>query len=1051
MQSLANVSVKRPVFAAVMVLGIAVLGLAGYSQLGVDRFPKVDFPAVSVITRLPGAAPQEVETQISDKLEESLNTISGIEELRSMSAEGVSQIFMMFALDKDIDVATQEVRDKVGLALANLPREIDPPIVGKLDPAATPVMYLAVRADRLGIRDVTELADKRIRRQLETVNGVGEVTLLGARKRQINVWVDPLKLRAVGLTAADVSRALGLQNANLPAGSVKQGAEQLTLRVRGRVAAPADLAGIVVRQQEGRPIRVGDVARVEDGQEEGETTAISNGAPAVVLSIRKQSNANTVTLIDELQVRIDEMRTSLASAGVKLEVLRDNSRTIRTSVGAVKEHLVLGALFAALVVLLFLGNLRSTVIAALAIPISIVGTFALMWVQGFTMDTITLLALALAVGIVIDDAIVVLENITRFIEEKGMTPMRAAVEATREIGLAVLATTLSLLAVFVPVAFMNGIVGRFLKSFGLTMAFAIAVSLFVSFTLTPMLSSRWLKGALPHAAGPAKRSLLERLVDRLYLPIERVYMRMLAFVMRRRWVVVVGGVLALASLGPLMKAVNKGFLPESDEAHFEVVVRAPEGTTMTQTALIGERIARAVRALPEVQSTLATIGDNPQRTPNLVNIYVKLTDPDKRRITQAQLMEQVRREVLAKQDPALRTSVSLVPLFAGGMAEAMIMYDLSGPDLDKLQEYSDKMVAAMKQLPGAVDVSTTLVAGKPELGIVLDRDKAADLGVQVADVAATLRLLVTGAKASTYEEGGEQFDVQVRAERQSVGVARLDDAALALVTVPSSRLGAVPLADVVTLKPGTGPGQVNRLNRRRQVTLTANVAPGFAEGSIGDGVKRAFADLHLPDGYVGAPMGRSKEMAKAGTAFLLAFGLTFVFMYLILAAQFESWLHPITILIALPLTLPFAILSLVLLGQSLNILSALGLLVLFGVVKKNAILQIDHTNQLRARGLPRLEAILQANRERLRPILMTTAAFVAGMIPLAMSRGIGAGNNQATAGVVVGGQILSLLLTLLATPVAYSLFDDVGLWLARLRRRPAASTKADVSVDYQAA
>jgi HAE1 family hydrophobic/amphiphilic exporter-1 len=1057
MQALARVSVKRPVFAAVMVLGIAVLGFAGYSQLGVDRFPKVDFPMVSVVTRLPGAAPQEVESQISDKLEESLNTISGIEELRSISAEGVSQIFMMFDLGKDIDVAAQEVRDKVNLAQVDLPRDIDPPIIGKLDPGATPVMYLAVRAEGRDVRDVTELADKRIRRQLETINGVGEVTLIGGRKRQVNVWVDPLKLRALGLTAADVSRALGMQNANLPAGSVKQGGEQLTLRVRGRVGAPAELANLVVREQEGRPIRVGDVARVEDGQEEGETIAISNGAPAVVLSIRKQSNANTVALVDELRGRIDELGSSLAGAGVKLEVLRDNSRTIRTSVDAVKEHLWMGALFAALVVLLFLGNLRSTVIAALAIPISIIGTFALMWVQGFTLDTITLLALALAVGIVIDDAIVVLENITRFVEEKGMPPMTAAIAATREIGFAVLATTLSLLAVFVPVAFMNGIVGRFLKSFGLTMAFAIAVSLFVSFTLTPMLSSRWLKAARPHAGGdgaPPRRSLLERLVDRLYLPIERVYMRMLAFVMRRRWVVVVGSVLALASLVPLMKVVNKGFLPDSDEAHFEVSVRAPEGTTLEQSALIGERIARAVREIPEVESTLTTIGDNAQRTPNLVNVYVKLTDPDRRKATQAQLMDRVRREVLAKQDPALRTQVALVPLFAGGMAESMIMYDLSGPDLDRLQDYSDRMVTAMKKIPGAVDVMSSLIGGKPELGVTVDREKAADLGVQVADVAATLRLLVAGAKASTYEETGEQFDVYVRAEKSAVGVARIDDAALALVTVPSSRLGAVPLADVVTLKPATGPGQVNRLNRRRQVTLTANVAPGFADGNVGEGVKKAIADLHLPDGYAGTPMGRSKEMAKAGKAFMLAFGLTFVFMYLILAAQFESWLHPVTILIALPLTLPFAILSLVLLGQSINILSALGLLVLFGVVKKNAILQIDHTNQLRARGMPRLDAILQANKDRLRPILMTTAAFVAGMIPLAMSHGIGAGNNQATAGVVVGGQILSLLLTLLATPVAYSLFDDASAWLARLRKRlpgPAAHAAPVVSDGRQAA
>jgi hydrophobe/amphiphile efflux-1 (HAE1) family protein len=1035
MEGLANVSVNRPVFTSAFVLAIVVLGIAGYTRLGVDRFPKVDMPIVSVVTRLPGATPEEIETNVSDRIEASVNTISGLDELRSRSTESVSQVFLRFDLEKDVDVATQEVREKIALVFSQLPRGVEPPVVTKLDPGATPVMYLAVRAARadMTVRRLTQLADRQIRPRVETVSGVGQVDVLGGRARRIEVVIDPLRLRALGLTALDVRRALAAENIDLPAGNIKTGAEERTVRVHDRVGAPAALGDLVVQQQDGRWVHVSDVARVEDGEEDGDTWAMSDGARALVLSIRKQSDANTVAVVDALRRRTDELQLALAPAGVRLEVLRDNSRTIRASTEAVKVHLLLGALLAAFVVLIFLGDLRSTVIAAVAIPVSIVATFALLWAKGFTLNGITLLALALAVGIVIDDAIVVIENIHRFVEHEGMPPARAAIHATREIGLAVLATTLSLLAVFVPVAFMSGLVGRFLQGFGLTMAFAVAVSLLVSFTLTPLLSSRWLRAdharAAGHSAGPPRSSPLKRIADRVYLPLERLYMRALAFVMAHRLVIGVVAAAAIAAIVPLGRVVKKGFLPESDEAHFEINVRTPEGTTLEQTALTAERIARQVRAMPDVRSTLSTIGDNPQRAANLANIYVALSDPAARRLAQDEIMAQVRREVLAKQDPALRTDVSLVPLFAGD-AQAIIMYDLSGPDLSALQRYSDEMVARMRAIPGAADVSSSLTGGKPELSVSIDRERAADLGVSTVDVADALGLLVGGEKVSTYEEGDELVEVWTRAEREW----RTDVQGLTALTVPSRRLGAVPLADLATLEPGRGPGEVDRLGRRRQVTLSANVAPGFAGGDVGEAVRRAFADLHMPADYVAAPVGRSKEMEKARRAFLLAFALSFVFMYLVLAAQFESWLHPAAILVALPLTLPFALLSLIVLRQSLNVLSALGLLVLFGMVKKNGILQIDHANQLRARGMDRTQAILLANKHRLRPILMTTLAFVAGMIPLLLSSGIGAGNNRATAGVIVGGQLLSLLLTLLATPVAYSLFDDARAWTIFRRR-----------------
>jgi len=708
--------------------------------------------------------------------------------------------------------------------------------------------------------------------------------------------------------------------------------------------------------------------------------------------------------------------------------VRDNSQSIRTGVSAVKEHLVVGALLAAFVVLLFLGNARSTLIAAVSIPISIIGTFALMWMQGFTLNMLTLLALALAVGIVIDDAIVVLENIVRYVTEKKVKPFPAAVLATREIGLAVLATTLSLMAVFVPVAFVGGIPGRFLKNFGYTMAFAVGVSLFVSFSLTPMMSARMLS-----ADGQSSNPWLGRLVDFFYRPIERVYMRMLAWSMAHRWAILVACALSLGSCGPLMKRVPTSFIPVDDQAQFEVSLRTPEGTSAEETALISERVAQRVRALPGVAHTVVTVAGGDQKTENLASIYVALIEPQKREITQQMLMARTRTEVLAKLPKNLRVGVGEVAAFSTGSSSANVQYVMVGPDLRKLEEYAAKMEPLIKKNPAVVDFDTNLIVGKPELRVEIDRDRASDLGVNVSDIAETLRMMVAGLKVSSYAEQGEEYDVRVRAQESF----RSDAGALALLSVPSTVHGTIPLSSVVKTSSGAGPSQVNRLGRQRQVTFMANVAPGKGESDVVTAIKKAFEEVKAPPDYRLVPTGRSKSSSELGAGFLLAFSLSFVFMYLILAAQFESWLNPFIILLSLPLTVPFALISLLIFNQGLNLMSALGLLVLFGVVKKNAILQIDHTDHLRAQGKPRLEAILEANRDRLRPILMTTVAFVAGMLPLALSRGIGSGNNRNISGIVIGGQTLSLLLTLLAIPVAYSLFDDARQWLARRRQRKA--------------
>ncbi|HJR06807.1 MAG TPA: efflux RND transporter permease subunit [Pyrinomonadaceae bacterium] len=1057
MQKLAEICVRRPVFATVIILILTVVGGFSFFTLGVDRFPKIDIPTVSVSTSNPGAAPQEIETEITDIIEGVVNTVPGIDEMRSTSSQGRSNVTINFNLEKDPDLATQEVRDKVSTVINRLPETADPPVVRKSDPDSQPVLVYAISAPRSSI-ELTDLVQNQIQERVESADGVGEVVVFGGRQREIKVYVDPDRLRAYNLSVTEVTNALRQQNLELPGGRLDEGARTVTLRTLSKVTKVEDFNNIVVTTRNNYPVKISDIGRVEDSGVDPQSAASLNGVPSVSLGIRKQSGANTIAVINGVKQRMAEI-IPLLPKDLKVVVTRDQSEFIETSLHAIEEHLVVGGLLAAMIVFLFLWNFRSTIIAALAIPTSIIAAFALIAALGYSLNQMTMLALTLMVGIVIDDAIVVLENIYRFVEEKGMHPYQAAIEGTREIGLAVMATTLSLLAVFIPVGFMTGIVGRFMSSFGLTSAAAIAVSLIVSFTLTPMLAARWIKPpketitpeGVSAGAGAASGGgdsddhnkhatpLVENAAEaneakahtsskggRFYRPIDRAYMWMLRWSMAHRWVVVVLCAVVVASIWPLYRYVGYNFLPDEDESAYSVNLRAPQGTSLAATQSILDRIARDVREnIPGVESTLVNAGGFGGGSPNSGNISIRLMPVKERKFSQTDLIQQTRDMIRKRKYPkeyviSASGGSSIGAAIGGGRGGSSLGFFISGPDINKLDEYSNKLVERIKKDDNFRDADRSLQLSSPEVRIIIDRQRAADLGVRAGDVAQALNTLAAGARVTTYSEGSDQYDVVVRAGEEF----RRTRENLSNFTVASSNGGTVGLEKLVRLEQGESPASIDRLNRQRQVTISASLAPNGSEADGLVAVQRYAQELNMEQGYRTGVTGQSKELQRANQSFMLAFLLSFVFMYLILAAQFESFIHPVTILLTLPLSIPFALLSTLIAGQRLNIFSALGILLLFGIVKKNAILQIDHTNELRSHGMERYSAILQANRDRLRPILMTTIALVAGMIPLILGSGAGAATNRSIGVLVVGGQSLCLLLTLLAVPVFYSLFED---------------------------
>jgi HAE1 family hydrophobic/amphiphilic exporter-1 len=1020
MQKLAEVCIRRPVFATMLILGLVVMGLDSYRKLGVDLFPKLDFPFVTIRTTLRGAAPEEIETQVSKRIEEAVNTIEGIEELRSVSAEGISTVFIQFSLTKDPNIGAQEVRDKVNAILALLPRDADPPIIEKVATDASPILSIVVASGR-DLRETTKVVDDQIKKNIESIGGVGQVRFVGDRTRQIQLWLDGEKLIAYNLNIDEIRRSIQLQNVEIPGGRVDQGNREVSLRTLGRIERPQDFERIIVAKRGSGPIRFSDIGHVEDGYEEPRSLARLDGIPAVVLEVRKQAGTNTLDVINALKQRISELQTTLP-ADFQITYVSDQSDFIQQSFDAVQRHLWEGALFASIIVLLFMRSWRSTLIAAVAIPTSVISTYTLMLAMGFTLNTITMLALVLMVGIVIDDAIVVLENIFKTMEEKGLDPFTAAKEGTREIGLAVLATTLSLVVVFLPVALMDGIVGKFMSSFGYTAAFAIMVSLLVSFTLTPMLCSRFLK--VPEGGGhKSKDTLLFRMLDRPYASLLR-------WSMRNRWVIVLVATGVFASQIPLFMAIGKDFLPKDDQSEFDVSVRMPPGSSIEGTSRMMREIEAELEQLPGIEHLLTIIGADERRQVDRGTVRVKMTPIAERKVDQFAVMDMARQRVARFRDLVIGVQPPAVIQGAGPNKE--LQFFIQGPDLAKLAVYADQIMKQLRAVPGVADLESSYESGKPELRVRVNRDKASDLNVSVSSVATALQTLVGGdSQVTTYREGDDRIDVQLRVDKRF----RDSPAALDRLYVPSLTLGNVPVSNVATITEAEGPTQIERFNRQRQILITANIIQGQNSLSqVIDELDKITADLNMPPGYATGLTGGSREFGKAAVNFLFAALLSFAFMYMILAAQFESFIDPLIILLSLPMSIPFALISLMIFGENFSIIySSVGILVLFGIVKKNSILQIDHIKNLRRDGVPKLEAIIRGCEDRLRPIIMTTAALVAGMIPLALGTGAGAGTRRTAALIVIGGQSLCLLLTLLLTPVAYSLFDDFAnlpLWSA---------------------
>lgn len=1002
--------IRRPVTTTMMTMLLIILGMMGFSKLSTDLFPDVEFPVVVVSTVYPGAAPAEVEELLSKPIEDAIASINGLDAIHSYSNEGVSTVVAEFKLEVDNKVAAQDVREKVSMIRGTLPEGIQEPSILLFDPSSAPIAAFAINGPQSPM-ELTDYLEDIVKPRIERIDGVGSIDLLGGRVREIHIDLDPTRLKTYGLSVAGLYQTLKVDSMNLPGGRITENGQELSLRAMGKFQSVEDIQNFQVPTPTGGRVRIGDLGRVWQSIEEPRSMAYVDNEPAVMFNVYKQSGANTVQVVDKIHRELKRLESTLP-AGAKFTTVQDTSEFIKESNHSVWEHLIIGGALAIVILFVFLRNWRATVIGGLAIPISIIATFWTMDLMGFSFNMLTTLALTLVVGIVVDDAVVDLENIYRHME-KGEPPLRAAINATGEIQLAVTACTLTIVAVFVPVAFMTGMIGQFFKQFGLTVAFAVLFSLLVARTITPMISSRFLK------VSKGKGGMSEDAEHSF--PLAKPYRKILDWSLNHRWTVM--GIALASFIGgmSLVAVIPKTFMPNADRGEFHLKVQLPKGATLEETSEMSKRVVDMIKAHPEVKNVFTTIGGREEI--DFAKLGVELVDKSERKIKDTELAELIRNEV--SQIPGIRAKIMISGII-GGASEmnTPVNVKLRGPDLDELRVYGEKFADLLRSRPDIfADVDTSLSLNRPEVQLQIDRARAAAEGVSAGALANTLRIATTGEVVGTMIQGNDELDIRLQVApeaRQSLNDVKA-------LSVPGNR-GLVPVSAVVNEQVGSGVSTIRREDRERVVNVLANLKPGVAAGTAFAVVEELKKQLDLPETVDFVQGGEAEQMADAFSGLLQALALAIVFVYIILAVQFESFIHPFTIMFSLPLSIAGAFLALLLSRQELGMMAMIGVIMLMGIVTKNAILVVDFTLQLKDKGMPTKEAILEASPVRLRPILMTTAAMIMGMLPMAFGIGAGAEFRMTMAIVVVGGLITSTLLTLIVVPVGFSLMDDFQAW-----------------------